>query len=363
MKILFDTSVFCAQRYGGVSRYHIELAKRFQADYSDTVVIPACVIRNAYLAEYVNKPLKNIRSRLVNAIINRVNTVSTIVTVMLKKHDIVHLTWYYPRIIKAVKNKRSVITIHDMIQEIYNLDPLTVEYKKQAIYAADGIIAISQSTKNDILHFYPDILEDKIKVIYHGTNHLGQAVRPTTFILPEKYVLYVGARSKYKNAHLLMEAFADKLKQDQDLHLVFAGGGPFSEEEGKILEQLGIRNKVIQQYVTDGELAYMYAHARCFIYPSLYEGFGFPILEAFDNNCPVICSHSSSLPEVGGDAALYFAPDNKEDLQEKIDFFLDSEEHREQYIQRGKIRVSEFTWKNAAAQTRAFYQEILQDEQ
>lgn len=359
MNILFDTTIFDAQKYGGVSRYHIELAKQFSSEYSDKVTIPIFITQNAYLAQYKNKKLWDIRSKQLGILVRKGNTLQTMAEIMFGQHDIVHLTWYHPRIIQLSKNKKVVITIHDMIHELFGIDQTTIEYKKQAIYSADGIIAISESTKSDLLRLYPDVPEDKINVIYHGTNHLGQAIAPTSFTLPKKYILYVGTRFSYKNARFVMESLSEKLCSDRNLHLVFAGGGKFSEEEEELLNTLGIRRQVQQHYVTDSELAYIYEHAICFVYPSLYEGFGFPILEAFDNHCPVICSSTSSLPEVGGEAALYFSPDNKEEFLNHVTSLLSDEDKRQHYIQLGSERVKRFTWKNTAQETRDVYKKII----
>lgn len=357
MKILVDHQIFCEQRTGGVSRYHMELAKSLTAQFGDEVTIPAGYVENVYLADYLHKQPKVFKPRLADRLY-QLNTLSVLMLLRLRKFDVVHLTWYNPRMVRACRDKKLVITVHDMVQEVFGLDPVTVERKKQAIYAADGIIAISQSTKRDILKFYPDIPEEKIEVIYHGTNHLAAPTPPESFRLPQNYLLFVGKRGDYKNAAFLMESLAPKLKKEKDLHLVFVGGGAFSHEEQKLLDELGIRDQVIQSDTSDAELAYIYQNAVCFIYPSKYEGFGFPILEAFDNRCPVLCSNTSSLPEVGGDAAMYFSPEDGKQLLEKVDALLSDPALREQYIQRGAERVREFTWDRTAQRTRAFYARV-----
>ena len=342
---------------GGVSRYHIELAKEINHT-EDTVDIPAFYIRNRYLADYLKKPVKQIHSAWLSMVVNRLNTAKTMLSVLLRSYDIIHLTWYNPSVFEFCKRKKTVITVHDMIQEIFGTDAITIGRKEKAIYQADGIIAISESTKKDIIKFYPDIPESKIRVIYHGTNHLCQPECPKSLALPSRYILYVGTRNSYKNAALLMKSISEKLQREKDLHLLFIGGGSFSDGESAYIKQLHIEDKVMQYNATDAELAYIYQHAECFVYPSAYEGFGFPILEAFDNKCPVICSNTSSLPEVGGEAAIYFSPDNCEELTQKIDELLSDEDLRNKHIALGAERVKKFTWERTAQETRDFYREI-----
>lgn len=359
MKILLDNQIFCAQKFGGVSRYHIELAKQLTNKFGDRVVIPVWYIRNVYLADYLNKPYREPhKEKKVSRWIDRINTAKVIMHLLLKKYDVVHFTWYHSYLMKFCNRQKIVITIHDMIQELYQTDSLTVERKKRALYRADGIIAISENTKRDILNLYPDVPEDKIQVIYHGTNHLKAPSAPENFQLPEKYVLYVGLRNTYKNAAILMKAMSNICQSMDDICLLFVGGGAFSEEEDMLLNELKIKDRVLQKNVTDEELSYIYRNAVCFVYPSKYEGFGFPVLEAFDNKCPVICSNTSSLPEVGGEAAMYFSPDNCEELTAKIESVLSDPDLRQQYISRGLERVKEFTWEKTAQQTRAFYSRI-----
>lgn len=363
MKILFDNQIFCTQKFGGVSRYHIELAKQLTSKFGDRVVIPVWHTRNVYLADYLNKSYQELhKGKLAAKWIERINTAKVIIHLLLKKYDVVHFTWYHSYLIKFCNRQKIIITIHDMIQELYKTDSLTVERKKSALYRADGIIAISENTKRDILNLYPDIPKEKIQVIYHGTNHLKSPKAPKDFKLPEKYVLYVGVRNNYKNAAILMKAMSQVCKRIDDVCVLFIGGGMFSAEEEKLLNELKIKDRVLQKNVMDEELAYIYQNAACFVYPSMYEGFGFPILEAFDNKCPVICSNTSSLPEVGGDAAMYFAPDNYGELTAQIEKVLSDPDLRQSYIERGLERVKEFTWEKTAQETRSFYSKIVSKE-
>ena len=146
------------------------------------------------------------------------------------------------------------------------------------------------------------------------------------------------------------------LVNNQDLCFIFVGGGSWSEEEQVIVDKFG--DRVLQLQVSDAELAYLYQNAIAFVYPSLYEGFGLPILEAFDNQCPVICSNTSSLPEVGGDAALYFAPTAEKELIDQIMKIINKPDLRNAMIKKGVERTKLFTWENTAKEIYEIYKTL-----
>lgn len=359
MRILFDFQIFNFQCFGGVSRYHIELKNELEKVGDVKVDIPILLNRNEYLAKLNNRRSFSTKHGTINRGIVFLNKILTIIATKSRKYEIIHPTWYTPYM-NFSKYGKYVITIHDMIHELYpDGQEEQIAFKKQAIYESDLIIAISENTKRDIKRFYPDIPESKIKVVYHGTNHLPEPIKPQKLNIPDRYILFVGGREKYKNGFWLLESTAELLKNDKSLNLLYVGSNRLETDYIDFAIAHGIQNQVIQYNASDAELAYLYNHAICFVYPSSYEGFGFPILEAFDNGCPVVCSDNSSLPEVAGDAALFFEDKNKEELLEKIEEFISDKELREQYIKRGKERVKEFTWKKASLQTYEAYRQIL----
>jgi len=276
--------------------------------------------------------------------------------------DIIHPTYYEPYILNRKRGK-LVITVHDMIHEIYpdyfHEEDTTREKKKQLIYNADGIIAISNNTKTDILKFYPDVDEEKIKVIYHA-NSLN--TNPTNKVnlqgdFPQKYILYVGTRGGYKNFNSFFDATKDILIEDKSMNLLCAGGGGFSDREKVMMAP--ISDRVHQIDVTDELLAYLYKNAECFVFPSLYEGFGIPTLEAFANGCPCIISNTSSMCEVGGDAAVYINPYDVSDIRNKISSVIYSEEKKKELRRKGIEREKLFSWDKTARETVDFYKEVL----
>ncbi len=370
MNILYDFQIFYEQIYGGVSRYHMELVKVLNQYYDCEIDIFVIFSRNFYLGNYLGKNRmhtgklykKIVYNHFIKKYFIELNKKNTLKKIEKENYDIIHITWTDPYCDMAAKGK-LVVTIHDMIHELLwektEFAKQEIEHKKRVIYEAEAIIAISENTKQDILHIYPDVPDEKITVIYHGTNHLPAPVCPKEMSVPKRYFLYVGQRRGYKNASLFLDAVSGILKEQRDIRVILVGGGSLLKEEIEELRRLDIRDFVIQYNASDGELAYLYENAICFIYPTKYEGFGFPVLEAFDHGCPVICTNSSSLPEVGGNAALYFEPDNVQDLKDKINHVLSDENLRRQCAAAGRERVKLFDWNKTANETYGLYKKVM----
>ncbi|MCB0749750.1 MAG: glycosyltransferase family 4 protein, partial [Ignavibacteriae bacterium] len=177
--------------------------------------------------------------------------------------------------------------------------------------------------------------------------------------LPQKYLLYVGSRKAYKNFGNFLVASKTILNEFDDIFIVCAGGGKFSKEEQYKINELGLTNKVKHFSITDQTLQYFYSNALAFIFPSLYEGFGIPILEAFASECPVLLSNTSSFPEVAGNAGLYFEPENIESIQEAIKKIITKEELRKELVSAGSTKLKEYSWEKTATQTKLIYESVL----
>jgi glycosyltransferase involved in cell wall biosynthesis len=200
--------------------------------------------------------------------------------------------------------------------------------------------------------------ERKTSVVHLGfTLNTDETVRPAKLASVKPYLLYVGSRWGYKNFIQLCRVFSySSLKRSFDL--VAFGGGAFSMDEVAELTQLGLTNCVHQVSGDDGLLASYYQGATAFIYPSLYEGFGIPPLEAMNFGCPVVCSNTSSLPEVVGDAAVFFDPSSDESMRVAIEDLLRNDGLRTEMIRRGYARVQHFSWAKCAAETAAIYRQV-----
>ncbi len=366
MKILYDHQIFTSQVYGGISRYFCELIAYFTHQRHPEFELALSFSNNAYLRKAsfpgIRPFFPNRRFTGKTTIITTVNSWKSIRSLKTKKYDIFHPTNYDPYFLDYIGTKPFVVTVYDLIHEIYPelfpSDIKTKERKRLLVQKAHKIIAISEKTKKDLLRFY-NIDEQKISVIYLA-NSLATAPKllDTLAGAPERYLFFVGERKHYKNFNFMVKALAPLFKREQDLCLVCAGGGIFSSDEIAFLVQSGIGNRAFQFSVDDTALAFLYQHATAFIFPSRYEGFGIPVLEAFACGCPAILSGSSSLPEVGGDAAIYFDPCDEDSLRQAVSAVLHDSYIRSDFITRGMTQLGEFSWAKTAQETRAVYESI-----
>lgn len=257
----------------------------------------------------------------------------------------------------------TVVTIHDLSYFYYPNEFLKEDLYKlknwtaYSVKNAQKIIAVSEHTKQDLVKWY-NIPEEKIKVIYNGIlrhpepDPLGDRAKepPTNSI--RSYILYVGTLQPRKNIVTLVKAFRKFKEAYPDFVLKIAGKqGWMTDAILKEINQHNTGDIELLGYVPDEELPGLYAHAFCFVMPSLYEGFGIPVLEAMSYGCPVISSHASALPEIGTDACLYFDPKNEDDLYRKL---VELKEHaplRNDLIEKGKERARQFSWQTCGEKT------------
>ena len=368
MKVLYDHQIFTSQIYGGISRYFCELLQNFESDDEIEYKVSLKYSNNYYLKALDNLPYKtffeNYSFKWKYELLDVLNKKMSKEYISNGNYDIFHPTYYDPYFLDFLNDKPFVLTIHDMIHEIYpeifSSKDKTRECKKLLAQKAVKIIAVSVNTKKDIIRFF-SIDTNKIEVIYHGSpfDMNNSSDDKINIDLPEKYILFVGSRSGYKNYDLFIEAIAPLLVENNELKVVCVGGGNFKEIEKEKFKRLNIINKIFQYSVSDNILAYVYQKAIAFVFPSLYEGFGIPILEAFSCGCPVIASNTSSLPEVTGDAAIYFDPTDKLSMLNSIQKVIYNDELKKQLINKGIERVKEFTWKKTAEKTKKLYEKIL----
>ena len=267
-----------AQKYGGISRYFFELASRLP-NYGANVNV-ACIRNcNYYFKDMLGLCDVNKSGRIARAVerrlFSRLNKARALIE-LKKKYDIVHPTYYDPYLIGHYSGK-LVITIHDMIYEKYAdtyfyRDTATIENKRRNILAADRIITISNSTKRDLLYYYPELDEQKIAVIYHGASmYAHESKRKFSRMDSKPYVLFVGSRGIYKNFIRFIMSMRQILDKNKDVNVFCAGGGEFTREELGLIGEY--RTRFFQAGLTDNELADAYSNALCFVFPSEYEGF------------------------------------------------------------------------------------------
>jgi glycosyltransferase involved in cell wall biosynthesis len=270
-----------------------------------------------------------------------------------------------------------IITVHDLIRyldlkgyETYihrpnHRDKFYLRLDCKGIKKATRIIAISEATKKDLRH-HLGIPDEQISVVYLGVDY--QTFRPPlqTSEPEHPYILFVGSEHPRKNLPTLFRAFK-RLKEQprfKNLKLVKVGkaGGPerdFRRETVSIMNSLNLNQEVVfTEAVSEKDLVAYYRGAECFVFPSLYEGFGLPPLEAMACGCPVISSDSTSLPEVVGEAAIKVSPHDIEGLAGALEKILTDRELREDLIAKGAIQAARFSWEQTAEKTLEIYKEV-----
>jgi glycosyltransferase involved in cell wall biosynthesis len=231
-----------------------------------------------------------------------------------------------------------------------------------AVKKSRAIITISEFVKEDVAKF-ANANSRKFTV----THEAGDSVDAKPEALPElegkQFIMYLGRPTPHKNLSRLIAAFALLKEQHPDLMLVLAGKKDSNyRRHARDVKNQGIEDVVFTDYVTDGQLRWLYEHCAAYVFPSLSEGFGLPGLEAMANGAPVVSSNATSLPEIHGDAALYFDPLQVEDMARAIDEVLSKPQLREKLIAAGKAQVTKFSWKRMAEQTLAVYKQALKED-
>jgi glycosyltransferase involved in cell wall biosynthesis len=368
MKVLYDHQSFTGVPYGGVSRYFYELMRSFSTRSDIDFELSLRLSNNEYLDQTsFSRHLRYRRLaqvRNVHKIASVLNRLYSVQRVRAGEFDVFHPTYYHRYFLNAIGNKPFVLTFHDATSERYgNLYPDLgeglYELKKQLMRRAACIISVSEFSKQEILRFFP-VEADKIKVIHLGTT-LGKITTQETdrlFPVPAPYLLYVGKRTFYKNFDGFFRAVQPVLQRHPDLHIVCAGGGSFSQNEQALFHSARLANRIHYRPVTDAGLLTLYKNARAFVFPSLNEGFGIPVLEAFTGGCAVVLSDRSSLPEVGGDAALYFDPEDDDSMAETIERVVSDDALNAALIRKGTERLRNFSCDKTAFQTLEVYQSL-----
>lgn len=367
--VLYDKQIFHLQKYGGISRYFSEIIHGISKYEQVDVLLKNYFSDNEHLKKsqknylsliYNYKNFKG-KNRLIEYLNKRDNRHLNNL-IKAGKYEIFHPTYNQTDFLNFIPiDKPFVLTVHDMIHELYP-DPDFRDYFKDKlnksilIPKATSIIAVSENTKNDILKFYPSIDPNKISVIHHGYS-FSSCKNLEKRVIEKKYVLFVGGRAYYKNFKWLISNIASFLL-NENIQLVCAGGGCFSIEELQLITTYNLDNNIYYTNINNDEhLSNLYNHALCFVFPSLYEGFGIPILEAFSNNCPVILTNSSCFPEIAGDAALYF--DDQETLLTQLFAILNSSELRNYLIFSGNRVLENYTWEKSTKKHFEIYNKSL----
>lgn len=365
MKIAYDHQIFGWQEYGGVSRYFFELANNIAHNKSDEVAIISPLYVNAYLSSafsdlrVMGREMPAIRR--TGRIYRAINQLLAPPMMRAFRPDVVHET-YYSTTRHAPKSSKVVLTVFDMIHERFpesfsKWDPLKKE-KEVAVRRADHIVCISEHTRQDLIQLF-DVDPGRTSVVHLGFS-LTKAGNGRVDEVRRPYLLHVGARGGYKNFETLLRAYAGQPALAREFDLVAFGGGDFNVNERALIRELGLSDTRVRQISGDDSvLASLYQGAALFVYPSRYEGFGIPPLEAMSFDCPVACANRSSIPEVVGDAAAFFDPDSSDSIAKAIETVLNNATLRETLIARGRERIKMFSWQRCAEQTLDVYRKLL----
>jgi glycosyltransferase involved in cell wall biosynthesis len=362
VKIFYDGQIYADQITGGISRYFTNIITRLPEDAQPTLTA-SYRSNKSYYPTHPNLQLQEFPTFRPYRIAHSIRSSYFRWLNERQSFDIFHPTYYFLLNREAFSQTRQplVITIYDMIHELFvdSIDAgATIRAKQAAICAADAIICISESTKNDLLTYFPAV-ESKIVVTHLASEFSSDWAYGNELIPVQPYFLYVGSRAKaYKNFDTLLIAFAKVASVNPDL-LLCVVGAPFNAEEQQRIAELKLIDR-IQHYhhASDTHLAKLYRCSVAFVYPSLYEGFGIPPLEAMACGTVVVAANSSSIPEVVGDAGILFEPKAVEDLADILLDLLDSPSKRDRLIAKGYERNQQFSWEETAAKTVKVYRSL-----
>jgi len=361
LQVTYDDRLFTFQRRGGPSRYFAELITTFRAapELGIEALTPFKYIETEHLlradARYRRLPMPESHYRMQAArVVNRLRQGPRV-----KEAQILHHTQYSSSGLHMPAAVR-VCTVYDMIPELFpeifeGRGPIPHREKSRYVEACDAIACISESTKADVLAHYGDI--DKPVVVTPlgvGEDFFTATPDPGS---PGDYVLFVGTRDFYKNFDVLLRALA-RVAEDGAAPGLVCVGPPLNQAEQERISELGLTGRISQRAASDADLPGIYAAAICLVFPSRYEGFGLPTVEAFAARCPVVLANMACAVEVGGEAAQYFEPDDDESLATIIARFAADPASRQPWIEAGQSRAQDFTWRRTAETTAALYKSL-----
>lgn len=381
MKVLYDYQCFMLQKYGGISNCFAQLAAAMPDGVSveigveecsnmhllDSGVIPGLRPARVELQNFISTrkfPLKFELHKLASNCLpwttalgkNRRRTIELLKSA---NFDVFHPTEYDNYFLDYIGKKPFVMTVHDMIPELFfEKKGGNVLRKHIQIEKAAHVIAVSENTKADIVELLK-VPEKKISVVYHGAPDMFECAPKPMFDFP--YLLFVGQRAGYKNFVPMLRAIAPVMAEHPEIRLVCTSKD-FSASEIALLRELGLEDRTIHMTAGNSELMNLYRHALCMIFPSRYEGFGIPILEAWQNGCPLLLNSRSCFPEIAGDAAVWFSLDDnpeESDLAQVLRNFLNNPEMREELIKKQEQRLSLYSWKKSAEKLADIYRSVI----
>ena len=389
IRTLFDYQAFELQRIGGVSRSYAELISHLDRvsgcecqlglRESDNVYLKECGLSNhikplhythdrLFKGKKLFKGQRTITRKILGLLGYRhdgytVNQDFCIKLLNRQSFDIFEPTFLDAYFLPYLKGKPFVLTVHDMIPELYPQffaeDDYQIRMKRLLCPLAAQIHVPSNKTKEDLTHIL-GIHPEKVTVIYHGAPKLVEHEIRQERLFDFPYLLYVGDRFGYKNFQPWLKVVSKIVKDYPDIHVVCTGK-PFNDVERRFVTDLQLENHIDYFFASQDTFGNLYQNAIAFVFPSDYEGFGLPILEAFAYGCPVMLNDASCFPEVGGDAALFFSMKGESsDFYDKFqELYSMSSSDRADLIEKGRKRVRQFSWESSALKLKEVYSRVL----
>jgi glycosyltransferase involved in cell wall biosynthesis len=365
--------MFAIQKFGGISRIFLELARRLSARPDASVYWYRGYHVDRYdpssfqkrLARYwsFEKPPPGTSSWTREKI--NYEGLRWFSRTILGSADVYHPSYYDPATLSLAKGRKIAVTVYDMILERFLADVErfrpSLEGKRAMVERADVIFVISEHTRDDLVELLGvDPRKTVLAMPASDLTSVQAAPLPPELADGRPYLLYVGVRSKYKNFEVLQQAFARSERLRRELRVVcFGGTTGFLEPELRFFAERGLTDTFVHIPGDDALLKVLYQHAVGLVYTSRYEGFGIPPLEAMEMGCPVVCCPVTSIPEVVGDVALFFDPDSPDELVERLHQLLDDAALRADLAGRGVVRARQFSWDRMVEQTLAGYRAVL----
>lgn len=360
LRVLYDGDAFQLHVRSGITRHFTELISAYRTDpaWGIDAITPYKYIANEYLPHRLPESFRQVplprrlREPLLTAANRRHRRT-------VGRPDVVHHSLYDVAQLEEYPDSRHAVMIHDFTLELHGewFDPeagrQAIAEKNAYINACDVLLCNSENTRRDLLRLHPD-LDTVVAVTPLGVAPEFFTPAPERLPhLPERYLLHVGSRFRHKNVDLLCRAFARLLNRDPELRLVLCGPG--APEEKDRLEELGIARQTMVVRIADRDLPQLYARAAAFVFPSHYEGFGMPVIEAMAAGCPVVISDAPALVEVAGGAADVIGVDDVDALVASVERILGDPETVQRMTREGKARAADFSWRQTAELTAQAY--------
>lgn len=350
--ICYDSQAFTIFRRGGIAKHFACLATSVETrGWWPRLTFPLC--SNEHYFEFGGASLAAMPqfrgSRSVCGLINR--------RFERRPRDtrVWHSTYYDRKYLEIYGCDGLIVTVHDMIPELFPGDwPSPHLDKAEYVKNATRIIAVSEQTRDDLCRLY-GVPRSQVDVVYHG---IGSGGRVEEMALPQEFILYIGQRSGYKNFSELISAWPSLRKLYPDLILLCIGQNGFSASEKLEMAELGISG-IIMASASDAQVRYAMQRARAFVFPSLYEGFGLPLLEAMQQRCPIALSNASCFPEIAKESGCYFDPSSPDSIAEAVGRLLRDNELRTSSVRIGELIVEQFSVERMLKQTCDVYSAVL----